>query len=190
EDHDRRGQRTGKALEQREAAFVGKAQVEHHRGRRRISCQSLMCFLRGGGGLGRVALVAQEAGDAAQHGRIIVDQQDAPTHGGVPAACESGSSTTACAPRPSRGSSTSVPPCSCTIFCAMGRPSPEPCGLVVPSERKSCAPSSRARMPAPRSRTTTRARPLCPRASICTGPSPGFDASSAFLIKLPKARRS
>src|SRR5258707_7060134 len=96
-------------------------------------------YRRGGGGLGAIPLVAQQAGDAPQHGGIVVDEEDAPAHGAVP---PSGSSTTACAPRPSRGSSTSVPPCSCTIFCAMGRPSPEPCGLVLPSQRRSCSPSS------------------------------------------------
>src|SRR5229473_3098507 len=187
-DHGRR-QWPGKAREEREPALVRKPQVEDHRVGR-IAREGLVRFRRRGGGLGAIALVAQQAADPAQHGRIVVDEEDAPAHGAVPAVPESGSSTTACAPRPSRGSSTSVPPWSCTIFCAMGRPSPEPCGFVVPSERRSWAPSSRARMPAPRSRTRTRALPACSRASISTGPSPGRDASRAFLIKLPKARRS
>src|SRR5712692_2788003 len=189
-EHDHgRGQRPGKAREEREPALARKPQVEEYRSGR-IAREGLVRLRGRGRGLGAIALVAQQAAEAAQHGGIVVDEEDAPAHGAVPEVKESGSSTTACAPRPSRGSSTSVPPCSCTIFCAMGSPSPEPCGFVVPSERRSCAPSSRARIPAPRSRTRTRALPAWYGAPISTGPSPGRDASRAFLIKLPKARRS
>src|SRR5438105_1036942 len=187
-EHDHRcRKRPGQAREEGEPALARKPEVEDHRGGGIAFRQSLVRFPGGAGGLGAITLVAQQARDATEHGRIVVDEEDAPAHDAL---SESGSSTIACAPRPSRGSSTSVPPCSWTIFCAMGRPSPEPCGFVVPSERRSCAPSSLPGMPAPRSRTRTRALPACSRASISTGPSPGREASRAFFTRFPKARRS
>src|SRR3954463_1494099 len=184
--HDGRRERPGKAREQGEPAFTRQAEVEDD-GRRRIAKEDFVRLRRGGRCFRAISLVAEETRDPAEHGRIVVDEQDAAAHGCAP---PRGSSTTACAPRPSRGSRRSVPPCSWTIFCAMGSPRPDPWGFVVPSDRKSCAPSSRAGIPAPLSRTSTRALWPSARAVISTGPSPGREASSAFLMRLPNARRS